>query len=323
MDGGERAELRGKVLDGRYACKDVLGIGGTAVVFEATRLEDGRDVVVKTLRPSFVDSPDLGRRLLREGEVARSVVHPGIVPVLAEGRLFDGSPYLVLERIRGECLARLLRRVGTLEPAQIGAIVMRVCSILHAAHARGYVHRDVKPEHVVMEREVDGSLRVWLLDFGVCASDRAPADERQREIGRVFGTPSYVSPEQASGDPDVDARADVFGLGVVVFEALTGRLPFTGSNVSNLLRRIIREDAPRAGLVRTDLEFLWDDCVARMLARLPEERFPSARAVARGLAPLLGDRRAAEESLLEVLESRTRAFPALVSARAPGRVVAA
>src|SRR5688500_2062392 len=111
MGEAERSELRGAILDERYMLGDVLGVGGTAVVFEAERLEDGADVVIKTLRPLFVDNPDLVRRLRREGEVSRTVNHPGIVPVIDEGTLPDGSPYLVLERARGECLARLLRRV--------------------------------------------------------------------------------------------------------------------------------------------------------------------------------------------------------------------
>jgi serine/threonine-protein kinase len=303
MDGAERSELRGTVLDGRYSLGEVLGVGGTAVVFEAERLEDGAEVVVKTLRPVFVDHPDLVRRLRREGEVSRTVAHPGIIAVLDEGLLSDGSPYLVLERSRGECLARLLRRMGRLPPEIVGLIAIRVASILHAAHAHGYVHRDMKPEHVVMDRDAEGHLRVRILDFGVCASDRAPEDERQREVGRVFGTPSYVSPEQASGDPDVDARADVFGLGIVMFEALTGRLPFTGSNVANLLRRIIREDAPRAGLIRQDLDFAFDECVARALSRTLDQRFASMRSLARGLSPLIGDRRRAEEQLLAMLDS--------------------
>lgn len=315
MEEAERSELRGKILDDRYLLGDVLGIGGTAVVFEAERLEDGADVVVKTLRPTFVDNPDLCRRLRREGEVARTVGHPGIVPVIDEGTLRDGSPYLVLERVRGECLARLLRRVGTLPPDVVGLIVIRIASILHAAHAHGYVHRDVKPEHIVMDRDATGALRIRLLDFGVCASERAPEGERQREVGRVFGTPSYVSPEQASGDPDVDARADVFGTGIVMFEALTGRLPFTGSNVANLLRRIIREDAPRAGLVRQDLDFAFDECVARAMARCPEDRFPTMRALARGLAPLVGDRRAVETRLVAMLDARSLPADAIATRR--------
>lgn len=302
----ERAEVRGRILDGRYRVGEVLGIGGTAVAFEAVRLEDGENVVVKVLRTMFVDNPDLVRRLRREGEVSRTVAHPSIVAVHDEGILSgfpgaDGSPYLVMERIHGECLQRLLRRVGVLAPEVVGALTMRVATILHAAHQHGYVHRDVKPEHIFMDRAPDGSLRVRLLDFGVCASVRAPRDEREREVGRVFGTPSYASPEQASGNPDVDGRADVFGLGIVMFEAVTGRLPYTGSNVANLLRRIIREDAPRAGLLRHDLTFAFDEVIARSLARDPEERFHSMRALSRALAPLVTDRQTIDRTLLSML----------------------
>jgi serine/threonine-protein kinase len=302
----ERAELRGRVLDGRYRIGEVLGIGGTAVAFEAVRLVDGENLVVKVLRPTFVDNADLVRNLKREGEVARTVVHPSIVTVYDEGILSgfegaDGSPYIVMERIRGECLQRLLRRTGVLAPDVVGAIAMRVATILHASHQHGYVHRDVKPEHIFMDRADDGSLRIRLLDFGVCASERAPRDEREREQGRVFGTPSYVSPEQASGNPNVDGRADIFGLGIVMFEAVTGRMPFTGSNVANLLRRIIREDAPRAGLLRHDLSFAFDEVIARSMARDPEDRFHSMRSFSRALAPLVTDRATVDRTLLSML----------------------
>ncbi len=320
MDGTERSELRGQILDGRYRIGDILGIGGTAVVFDADRLSDGEPVVVKVLRPTFVDNPDLVRRLRREVEVYRNVRHPGLVPMYDEGILSgfpgaDGSPYLVMERVYGECLQRLLRRTGTLSADLVGAITMRVASILHAAHAHGYVHRDVKPEHILMDRDENGSLRVRLLDFGVCASIRAPKDERDREIGRVFGTPSYVSPEQASGDPDVDARADIFGLGIVMFEALTGRLPFSGSNVANLLRRIIREDAPRAALIRQDLHHSFDAVVAASLARDPEDRIPSMRSLSRALTPIVADRPSVDQRLTSVLRFESPRGASLETAR--------
>ena len=272
-------------------------MGGTGVVFEGTRLSDGYGVVIKTLRPVYAYNADLCRRLKREAEVARRVAHPGIVPVLDEGTLPDGSPYLVLERIHGEPMNHLLRRVGILGVQETLAILRRVCDILHRAHAAGYVHRDVKPEHMVLDRTPDGELKIWLLDFGVCAADTAPAGEKDRERGRVFGTPSYVSPEQASGNPDVDARADVFGLGILVWEALAGRVPFSGSTVTNLLRRIIREDAPRLALNAPQIGRELDAVVARMLARTPDKRYASARAVARAIAPLLEDARGTERML--------------------------
>jgi serine/threonine-protein kinase len=298
MGSKERAELSGTVLEGKYRIGRRIGVGGTGVVFEAERLADGEVLVVKTMRPVFADNVDLQRRLRREVEVARSVPHPGIVPVLDEGVLPDGSPYIVMVRVEGESLSRTLLREGVLPPAEVAAIAMRVSAILHAAHARGYVHRDVNPEHDILNRNERGALDVTLLDFGVCAADTAPRDEKERERGRVFGTPTYVSPEQACGKPEVDARADVFGLGVLMFEALVGRVPFSAANVASLLRRIIREDAPRVGLLAPLVDRELDAVVAKALAREPNERFTSARALARALAPHAGDRWASERTLL-------------------------
>lgn len=297
----ERSELRGELLDGRYRVGACIGVGGTGVVFEAQRVDDGAAVVVKTMRPVFAYNADLGRRLRREGEVARTVSHPGILPVHDEGVLSDGSPYLVLEHCRGESLSRYLLRHGVLTEAEVAVIVMRVAAILHTVHGYGYVHRDVKPEHILLDRNAAGGLEVTLIDFGVCAAQTAPSEERDRERGRVFGTPTYVSPEQASGDPDVDGRADVFGLGVVMFEALTGRVPFSASDVSSLLRRIIREEAPRVGLLAPHVSREMDAIVARSMSRVPDSRYPSARGLARALAPIAADRVAVEQRLVRML----------------------
>lgn len=300
----ERAELYGAVVGGRYRLDRPLGVGGTSVVFEAMRSSDGARVVVKALRDTFACNPELITRIRREAEVARVVTHPGIVPVLDEGFLEDGSPFLVLERLEGECVARLLNRVGPMPSRFVAAIALRAAAILHAVHSHGYVHRDVKPEHVVLDRTPDGRLDVRLLDFGVCASWRASAEEREAERGRVYGTPAYVSPEQAAGRPDLDARADVFSLGTFMFEALTGRVPFTGARVADVLRRIIREDAPRVGSLLPDLDPRVDAVVSRAMARSAEQRFPSARALARALLPVVGDRRAVEAELTALVRSR-------------------
>src|SRR5512139_3279105 len=213
MPSDERSELRDSVLEGRYRVGACIGVGGTGIVFETTRLVDRASLVVKTLRPTFAHNPDLIRRVHREAEVTRRVHHPGLVPILDVGHLPDGSPYLIMRRMGSESLKRYLRRRGTLEVAEVAVIVQRVAAILHLVHQAGYVHRDIKPEHILLDRGPEGHLSVSLLDFGVCASDFAGEDEKERERGRVFGTPCYVSPEQASGDPYVDGRADIFGLG--------------------------------------------------------------------------------------------------------------
>jgi serine/threonine-protein kinase len=314
----ERADLGGHTLDGRYRIGRRIGIGGTGVVFEAANLRDHGTVAIKTLRPCFVEHPDLGRRLRREAEVARRVRHPGVVPTLDEGTLSDGSPYIVMPYLRGESMSRLLLRKTALPVDTVAALVSRMAAILHASHCAGYVHRDVKPEHLLLEPSESGDLVAYLLDFGVCSSEAAPADERERERGKVFGTPSYVSPEQAAGEVDIDGRADLFSLGVLAFEALSGRLPFSGSTVSKLLLRIIREDAPRLSDVMPKVDPAIDDIVARMLARDPNDRFPSARAVARALAPHVGDRKLVERRIASALKTGTQTASSTPTARPTG-----
>ncbi len=319
----ERNELVGQVLDERYYVTRALGIGGTSVVFEAVRVGDEAPVVVKVLRDAFMFNTELIRRLRREAEVARAVSHPGIVPVLGEGMLADGSRYLVMERLDGECVARLLRRRGPMRPEAVAAVIVRAASVLHAAHGQGFVHRDIKPEHIVLSRTGDGHLDVRILDWGVCASDTASEAERDAERGRVYGTPAYCSPEQASGRPEVDGRADVFALGICMFEMLSGRAPFLGSNVSNLLRRIIREDAPRVGLLRTDLDMRYDSVVARAMSRLADDRFSSARAMARALLPLTGERRQVEAELASQLSLRPARQDLVPTLPAPSQLAVA
>ena len=304
----ERAELRGTILEGREATYEVgapIGVGGTGVVFEA-HCEGGssRPLVVKTLRPLYAYHADLCRRLRREAEVSRRVRHPGLVSVVDEGLLPDGSPFIVMERIRGEGLHRFLRRNGPLSGEEIVALALRTLDILHAVHAHGYVHRDVKPEHLLLDRDLRGDLRLRLLDFGFCAAETAPADERERERGRVFGTPSYCSPEQAAGIPEVDGRADLFGLGVVMFEAMSGRLPYSASTVSNLLRKILRERAPSLRSKMPEgfrLDGDLEEVVMRLLGRRPEERFTSAREAARAMAPFASERRVVEREMATLL----------------------
>jgi serine/threonine-protein kinase len=297
----ERSELRGQLLDGRYRIGNAIGMGGTGIVYEAERLATLERVVVKMLRPTHSGNPDLMSRVLREVEVARRVFHPGIVPVIDHGTLYDGSPYLVMKHMRSESLSSYLQRCGPLNTRQISVIVARLSSILHSVHRHGYVHRDIKPEHILLNRGGCGELDVHLLDFGVCAADTAPPDERARERGRVYGTPNYASPEQASGNPFVDARADLFGIGITMFEALTSKLPFTGSDVTAVLRRIIGEDAPRARHLSPHVDDQMDGLIAKLLSRNPAGRHPSARALMRALDPWLQDRVATERVLAATL----------------------
>lgn len=300
----ERSELTGQVLDGRYRVLRRIGGGGTGIVFEGECVRsrgDGGRIAIKTLRPSMIQHIDLATRLRRELEVSRRVLHPGVLRCLGEGTLEDGSPYVVMPLIRGESLARLLLRYGELPLASVIVIATRIASVLHSAHAAGYVHRDVKPEHILLSQSDFGELRVHLLDFGVCASAQAPDDEKKRESGRVFGTPSYVSPEQAAGEARIDGRADLWGLGVVLFEALSGNLPFTAPSVTKLLLRIIRERAPKLSDVMASADPGVEAIVAQLLEREVGQRTPTARSLSRALLPYAAQRHGAERRLLAML----------------------
>lgn len=272
---GDRQGIVGTRLGG-YTVGPAIGAGGTGVVHEGRRLSDGAEVAVKMLRPEFASADDLARRLLREAEVSAAVRHPGLARVLDVGVLGDGSPFLVMERMRGESLAWILARHRRLPPESAVRILLDVLQILGAAHDRGFTHRDVKPEHVILCRNRRGQLQVRLLDFGVCSTPTQPLEERESERGRVYGTPTYVSPEQAAGEVDVDGRADLFSAGVVLYEALTGVVPFKGPNVAALLVRILREDAAPVRLLAPWVSHALSSAVARGLARVRSERYQNA-----------------------------------------------
>lgn len=314
----ERSELSGQTLDGQYRVGSRLGGGGTGIVFDGTCLRSHKPVALKTLRPHLIHQTDLAARLRREHEVSRRVMHPGIVRFFGEGMLNDGSPYLAMPRLRGVSLGRLMDRYGELPTHVVLLIASRLSSVLHSAHMAGYVHRDVKPEHILLTETPQAELRVHLLDFGVCWSSTADAAERKRESGRVFGTPHYVSPEQAAGESVIDGRADLFGLGVVMFEALTGNVPFSAATVTKLLVKIIREDAPRVSDF-IEIEPAVDELVAQLLARHLEARMKSARALSRALLPYAPLRAEAERQLLSYVRETcgASASSATVERKAP------
>lgn len=275
----QRRELWGAVLDGRYRLLRPLGAGATGVVFAAVDVE-GRELAIKLLNSAYADDAELASRLRCEAQVSCEVRHPGVVESFGQGVLHDGSPYVVFERIRGDSLLGLIRRWGRLSVGETLVIAQRLSRILAAVHAAGYVHRDVKPEHVVLCSDTP-QLSVRLLDFGVCL----PRDEEPARRARfaVYGTPGYASPEQATAEP-IDARSDLFSVGASLFEALTGRSPFPGSNPAAILTRTLREDAPPVSRLRADCPRALETVIRQLLSRDRDQRPASARTLARELA---------------------------------------
>jgi eukaryotic-like serine/threonine-protein kinase len=267
----------GTIVAGRFEIEQLAGRGGMGAVYRARDLSTGQAAAIKILH----DEATTGHRerFAREARLLAELTHPAIVRYLAFGDTDDGRPYLAMEWLGGEDLATRLRRSG-LTPAESVRAITRAAAALGAAHARGIVHRDIKPSNLyLVEGEAD---RIKVLDFGI-ARIQAASDAITR-TGAAIGTPRYMAPEQARGSRDLDARADVFSLGCVLFECLAGRSAFAGDNPVAVLAKILMEDAPRLRALRDTIPPALEALVARMLAKDPAARPRDGIEVARELA---------------------------------------
>ncbi len=266
----------GEVVENRFALERIAGSGGMGTVYRAVDRSNGGPVAFKVLRSA---SNEAAARFAREVRILASLRHPGIVRYIADGRTEDGEMWLAMEWLEGESLSQRLAR-GGLSAVESVDLVRRVAEALGAAHERGVIHRDLKPSNLFL---ADGDLeRVKVLDFGVARM----ADASATRTGVMIGTPGYMAPEQARGERNVGARSDVFALGCLLFECLTGKPPFVGDNVMAILAKVLLEDAPRVGVVRAELPEALDDLVARTLSKLPEHRPRDGAQLAAELAAL-------------------------------------
>ena len=261
----------------RYSLSAELGRGGMAVVHRARDARHGRDVAVKVMLPSVAES--LGaERFLREIETAARLQHPHIVPVFDSGNV-EGQLFFVMPLIEGESLRVTLQREKRLDVEEAVRIVREVADALEYAHSEGVVHRDLKPENILMTRG-----HALLADFGIARASKARDDVALTQAGVSLGTPAYMSPELASGETDVGPASDVYALGCILFELLTGQPPFTGATYQAILVKRFTTDAPRVRSVRSDVPQAYDDAIARSLARDPAQRIQTAHAFADALA---------------------------------------
>src|SRR5262245_23843693 len=219
----------GATLADRYQVMHKIGEGGMVAVYEARHTVIGKRVAVKVLLEKFLEKPELVARLLQEARLASSIGHENIVDVTDFGTTSDGRAFVVMEFLEGESLAQLVIRDAPLPIERSLRIARQIASALGAAHDKGIVHRDVKPENVYLVRRGDADY-VKVVDFGVSkvvqTREEGPEWQRLTRTGMVLGTPLYMSPEQARGGEDVDARADVWAVGVMLYECLTGEVPF-------------------------------------------------------------------------------------------------
>jgi serine/threonine-protein kinase len=268
----------GVTVDGKYRIKSVIGVGGMGVVYEAEHLFLDRTVALKVLHPRYEDAQDAAQRFLREAQALGRIGHRAIVTVLDGGFLDGTTPYLVMERLVGENLAyRISRRKG-LRVEQVATVMREVLKGLSAAHAKGIVHCDLKPENVFLVDCAITAGAIKLLDFGVAKMVATKFDEEQLPT-HAYGTPEYMAPEQLTGGT-IEPRTDLYGVGAVAYEALSGAPPFgqREKNRKPMFMRILRDNpAPIAG-VREAVPRALEAFVVRLLAKAPGERPASALA---------------------------------------------
>jgi serine/threonine protein kinase len=269
---------------GDYRVLDVLGSGSMGVVYRAEHVPSGREVALKLLPRALEVDVERRRRFLREARAASAVVHPSLAVVIEAGEA-DGRAFIAMELVRGRSLGRVLADGGRLAVPEALRVARGIAEGLAAAHGRGVVHRDLKPDNVM----IDDAGAVKVLDFGVArllaAPDGGASLSTLSTEGAILGTPGYMSPEQSYGQR-VDARADVFALGALLYEMLTGAKAFTGETAFHVLLATNRDDPPPPSKRAPGVGRTLDQLVARCLAKDPRRRFATAAEVRDAIAAI-------------------------------------
>jgi serine/threonine protein kinase len=289
---GDEAELLGATLSGRYLVTRKIGQGGMGAVYEATHTLIGKRVAVKVLLEKYARREAIVQRLEQEARLASSCQNEHIIDITDFGTTEDGRTFVVMEYLDGESLAECLARETRLPEQRILRIISQAASALAAAHAKGIVHRDIKPENLFLLRRKDQDF-VKVVDFGISkslrASDEAEEQPRLTQTGMVLGTPLYMSPEQARGDDELDARVDVYALGVIMYEATTGRVPFIGNNYLSVISQVLNEDPKPLREIQPELSEELEAVVLRAMAKDRVERYASATDLLNDVTALLED----------------------------------
>jgi len=295
LEGADIDPLVGSLIGETYQIVRVVGEGGMGRVYEARHLRlKERRFAVKCLHADLARNAEMAARFLREAESASSIKHPNVVDVFDVHHLSDGTPYLVGEFLEGEELAEYVKHRGPLEPRMAGRVGRQVCNALAAAHERGIVHRDMKPENIfvlapsiaAVERGESRSLNVKVLDFGI--SKAGPGDTSHlTRTGVIMGTPSYMAPEQARGRA-VDHRADVYSVGACLYFMVTGRRPFDSDDPTSTLSMVLTEDPVRPREIDQRIPEMLELIIQRAMAKDANDRYATMADLEKALAMFTG-----------------------------------
>ncbi len=277
----------GDVVGERYRVGKIIGEGGMGVVFEATHLGLETEVALKVIRTDLKGDAEFMLRFVNEARAAALLKGEHIARVFDVGTLPTGEPYLVMERLQGIGLEAFLANVGPLDEGEAVRLVLEACEGLAEAHALSLVHRDIKPANLFLSRRVDGRSVLKVLDFGIA---KRLADKHRRTLtdpARSLGSPWYMSPEQMIDSSHVDVRTDVWSLGVLLFELVTGEHPFDGQSIPEVCTKVLSAPAPSVREFRRDVSRGLDAVVSRCLEKDPRHRFPDVATLADCLLELL------------------------------------
>lgn len=279
-----------ELIAGKYRLTRMIGRGGMGSVWEGVHATLGTRVAIKFIDAEYAASAEALSRFENEARAAAKLRSKYVVEVYDHGVTADGRPYIVMEFLSGEPLDRRLEALGRLDIVQTAALMQQVSRALARAHGAGIVHRDLKPENVFLVRdEEDGIEIAKVVDFGIAKfTDRSMGVSSSTRTGSVLGTPFYMSPEQARGLRAVDTRSDIWSMGVIAFRCLTGRLPFEGEAVGDLLVKICTGPTPVPSRFAAGLPPEFDSFIARALAKEPDQRFQTAQELADALSVMAG-----------------------------------
>jgi serine/threonine-protein kinase len=292
----------GDVLAGKYRVDKILGIGGMGMVVAATHLEIDQRVAIKFMLPSSADSLESAARFLREARAAGRLNSEHVCRVKDVGRFDTGAPYIVMEYLQGENLGAVLRRRGPLRVSDAVDYILQGIEGLAEAHAHGIIHRDLKPDNLFLHKRNDGGAMVKVLDFGISKIAVAGLSTR---TGDIMGSPAYMAPEQMESSRNVDHRADIWSLGVVLYQLVVGKAPFVAETLPLLCMHVVNDEPLPMSETRADLPDGFEAVVMRCLKKEPADRYADVGELARALAPFGPKNATTSASRIQIVLRRT------------------